>query len=284
MKKHIVFILSIIFILAVSTCNIIASGTNPDAPLVREDVPLTREDNNTTSSSENNELNQNSSYVNSTPSMDTDILGSTQSLDLGTLFESYTTTNWTMMLDENSKQQMIEEFAKDGMILSFGPDGSMTVVDQETGEVLTQASDGSWIMTNSDGSYGQLGGDINWPDNEYTKLVPKPKFKISFSNIENDEFSVMFSNVNMEDFREYVEQVKKKGFTIDPDVQDMSFLGMTIYTYEATNNLGYRVKINATSGIYSMTITKPEIIVEEPETSLSDLQNLTQNFNFSNWF
>lgn len=155
--------------------------------------------------------------------------------------------------DEEIKQELIAEAKKEGMEITFGTDGTTKVVDRE-GSVSIQNPDGSWNFQNNDGSVSQYGGD--WPENEMTKLVPKPSFTLMASNTEETEFSVVFSGADIDQIREYVKQVKESGFDQDENVTDQELQGVAIYAYEASNGNGYRITVFSSAGTSGMTITK----------------------------
>ncbi len=177
-------------------------------------------------------------------------------LDLSTIFGGNGATDIIYgQLDAATKQQIITEAQKDGVEVSFGADGSMTVVDPETGDTVTQKPDGTWVIKGEDGSEGQFGG--NWPDNEFTKLLPKPNFTLLAASTTETDFSVGFQNVTVEQIRDYAEQVKAKGFTLDAETTDEAIMGMTLYSYEAKNADGYTVTVTYTVSVSSVTLTKP---------------------------
>ena len=155
-------------------------------------------------------------------------------------------------LDAVRKAEIIAEGARNGLDVSFGNDGSMTIKDEE-GNEYKQNSDGTWLIKTDSGSY-QSGG--NWPDNEFTKLVPKPGFTLAAAATTEDEFTVTFQGVTVDQVKAYVEQVKAKGFTADADIQDQVVSGITLYSYEASNSNGYTVLVFFTMGTSGLTITK----------------------------
>ncbi len=157
--------------------------------------------------------------------------------------------------DEATKQSIIAEGKKDGMDISFGSDGSMTIVDSESGDIITQNPDGTWTVKGDDGNEGQLGG--NWPENDFTKLLPKPSFSLLAANTSETDFSVAFQDVTVEQIKEYVEQVKAKGFTVDAETTDQSVAGMSVYMYQAQNADGYTVTVTFTSQTSGISLEKP---------------------------
>ena len=151
------------------------------------------------------------------------------------------------------RQEIIDSAKADGYDVSFGDDGSMTVTDAD-GLVFVQKPDGTWTMQGENGQSTQLGG--NWPDNEFTRLLPKPDFALAGASASNDGFSAAFQSVAVEQVRAYAEKVKAKGFTVDAEEVDQNVYGVVIYTYTAYNASGYCVEISFASGTCGITISK----------------------------
>lgn len=157
--------------------------------------------------------------------------------------------------DETTKQQIIAEGKKDGYDISFSADGSMTVVDPESGETVIQNPDGTWSVKGEDGTVGQFGG--NWPENEFTKLLPRPDMELLAASTNEHEFTVGFSNATIGQVKAYVEKVKAKGFTVDAATNDESVMGMTVYSYTARNADGYTVTVTYAMGTSAVLLEKP---------------------------
>ena len=157
-------------------------------------------------------------------------------------------------MDEASKQQLVMEGKAEGIDISFGTDGSTTFVDNEDGTVVVQKPDGSWVVKDADGGEGQIGG--NWPDNEYTRLVPKPSLELQATYIEGESFGATFTNATVEQIRDYVEQVKAAGFNINEVVEDREFGEMVLYSFTAENADGYVALITFANGTSSLSISK----------------------------
>ena len=152
------------------------------------------------------------------------------------------------------KQAFIAEGARQGLDISFGADGSTTIVDTNDGTTLIQKPDGNWVVKDADGGEGQIGGD--WPDNEFTKLVPKPCFELYAAAVDGDTFSVLFTNATIEQLKAYADQVKVAGFNLNEELTDQNVMGMVIYTFSAENADGYSVEIFSASGSSGMRIDK----------------------------
>jgi hypothetical protein len=91
---------------------------------------------------------------------------------------------------------------------------------------------------------GQFGGE--WPDNEYARdflrLLPKPNMPFASLTLDKKEHGIIFKDsVTLEQMRDYTEEVKKRGFTINPEGKyDPS---LSFFYYKAKNAEGYRVHI-----------------------------------------
>ena len=155
--------------------------------------------------------------------------------------------------DEATKQAIIADAKKDGVDVSFGTDGSMTVVDTD-GTTMVQKPDGTWTIKDAEGNEGQVGGD--WPDNEFTKLVPKPDFELYAASGDDTFFTVAFTNATIEGIRAYAEKLKAAGFNINEEVEDQEVMGMVIYSFTAENADGYTVEITSANGTSALTISK----------------------------
>lgn len=156
-------------------------------------------------------------------------------------------------LPSNLQDQVQAELKEEGVEIQTNSDGSTTYVSEDGSEV-TQNEDGTWVITNEDGSTGQLGGE--WPSNEFTKQVPKPPFELTAASTEESAFSVAFLGVDLDDLRDYVEELKDKGFTKDVESEDTEAFGIVMFTYAASNSKGYRVEVTSAVGVCGMTITK----------------------------
>lgn len=157
-------------------------------------------------------------------------------------------------LSAAQKQTLIDEAKAEGVEVTFNADGSTTFTDTD-GSVMTQNSDGTWSYKDAEGGETQLGG--NWPDNEYTKLIPKPDFSITALAAEENHFTAVFSGVEADKLKAYVEQVKAFGFTVNAETIDEEYAGVSVYSYEASNSSGYVINITLSGGACSLTIDKP---------------------------
>ena len=157
--------------------------------------------------------------------------------------------------DESTKQALVEAARQSGCEVTFGADGSTVIKDPE-GNTFIQTADGAWTSHNDDGSTTQIGG--NWPDNEFTRLLPKPEFALLGASSSETEFSVAFQSVSVEQIKDYAEKVKARGFTVDAQETDQNSYGVAVYYYEAYNADGYYVSISFAAGSSAVMISKEE--------------------------
>lgn len=153
------------------------------------------------------------------------------------------------------KATFIQQAALSGVDVTFNADGSTTFV-YDDGTVARQNADGTWTYSNEDGTATtQLGGE--WPDNEFTRLVPKPDFDELFGAVtEEKTFTILFTETDMGKTRAYIEAVKAKGFTKDAESVDETAFGVTVLSYSAKNAAGYKVTVSSAAGINSIMIEK----------------------------
>ena len=235
MKKLIALLLALVMVFALAACD---SGDDPN-----NDDPLNRDPGTSQNGGENNNGTQGGTQ------------GGATSGDVGSMISGIgSSTALYSDMDAASKQAFIAEGARQGLDISFGADGSTTIVDTTDGTTLIQKPDGNWVFSDGQGGEGQIGG--NWPDNEYTKLVPKPSFELYAAVIEGETFSVMFTNATIEQIKAYAEQVKAAGFNLNEELTDQNVMGMVIYTFSAENADGYSVEIFSASGSSGMRIDK----------------------------
>ena len=235
MKKLLILMLALLLAFSLVACD---SGDNPN-----NDDPLNRDPGTSQNGGENNNGTQGGTQ------------GGATSGDVGSMISGIgSSTALYSDMDAASKQAFIAEGARQGLDISFGADGSTTIVDTTDGTTLIQKPDGNWVFSDGQGGEGQIGG--NWPDNEYTKLVPKPSFELYAAVIEDETFSVMFTNATIEQIKAYAEQVKAAGFNLNEELTDENVMGMVIYSFAAENADGYSVEIFSASGSSGMRIDK----------------------------
>jgi len=235
MKKLIVLLLALVMVFALAACD---SGDDPN-----NDDPLNRDPGTSQNGGENNNGTQGGTQ------------GGATSGDVGSMISGIgSSTALYSDMDAASKQAFIAEGARQGLDISFGADGSTTIVDTTDGTTLIQKPDGNWVFSDGQGGEGQIGG--NWPDNEYTKLVPKPSFELYAAVIEDETFSVMFTNATIEQIKAYAEQVKAAGFNLNEELTDENVMGMVIYSFAAENADGYSVEVFSASGTTGLRISK----------------------------
>ena len=83
-----------------------------------------------------------------------------------------------------------------------------------------------------------------WPDNEFTKLIPEPDFELFSEGADANKFTAVFYNITVPMIKDYAEKVKTAGFTLDSSTSETD----TTYTYTASNGQGYTVSLKLFSG------------------------------------
>ena len=174
-------------------------------------------------------------------------------------------------LDEAVKQQIIADAAREGCTVTFDADGTMTVVSPD-GFVTIQHPDGSWTYKDNEGSEGQVGG--SWPDNEFTKLVPKPGMDIQYAGEDEGEFVVTFAGATLEQIKAYADKLRSAGFTLNEEVEEQEAMGMAFYSFSACNADGYQVELMYTAEISALTIG----VAKQPENPDNPNQPSGANF------
>jgi len=98
--------------------------------------------------------------------------------------------------------------------------------------------------------------DPNWPDNEFTRQLPKPDFEIASVTTREIDFSAVCAGVTVEQLREYAQKLQKAGFTEDIVVNDENLMDMDFYTFTAKNSRGYQAEINHAMGTSTFAVSK----------------------------
>ena len=157
--------------------------------------------------------------------------------------------------DAEAQQALIAAAREAGGDMEFHSDGTVVFMD-DGGNVTTQKPDGTWEYQSVDGESGsvQFGGE--WPDNEFTRQLPKPDFTLSTAITSDDGFTVIFIGATLDQIKAYAEQVKSVGFTVDENIEDREMSGMVFYTYTAQNTDGYEITVFSADSSAGLTMTK----------------------------
>ena len=177
-------------------------------------------------------------------------------LDIDQIYSDIETAITDQLADKmvQEVQNIVNEELKEiGITVEVKEDGS-TKIETEIGIEVTQKEDGSWEVEVPEGEIEELDGD--WPNNEFTKQVPKPSFGARAANTQEKSFSIAFVDTKVEDIRNYVEELKKAGFTVNASNKDVEVFGVVAYSYKASNDAGYRVEVTFAENMCGMIITK----------------------------
>jgi len=179
-----------------------------------------------------------------------------QNLDLGAMLMGDKMPIVFSTLPQAQKDAMKAEAAKEGTTIEFNSDGSTTFTSKD-GTVAVQKPDGSMTYKDADGNEGKMRTGTVWPDNELTRLVPKPDMIVAATNMEGSRtFTALFANPTMEQLRAYAEKVKAAGFSNNVVSEDQEAMGMKIFSFSASNANGIKVEIFSAMGTSGMSLEK----------------------------
>lgn len=132
-----------------------------------------------------------------------------------------------------------------------------TITFTEEGETISITSSGDTIyIESSDGESGELSFGGDWPENEFTRLLPKPDMGLAMAAVAEGEFTVVFTDATIDKLKDYVKDLKRHGFDDVDTEEEIAMFGMSMYTFIAENKKGYRVEITSAMGINGMIVTK----------------------------
>ena len=185
MKKLLLTMLALALMLSLCACNLSSVGsglTDLIGSYIEDDLPLSREDDPAGSGEGNGDVNVSS------------IL---EGLGLDSILSSVGGSDALNGLTDGDLQDS-------GLGAYLDEDGGLVIPDSD-GNQIHQNEDGSWSVSKEEGA-AQYGGE--WPDNEFTRLVPKPSFKLVGATSDSDSFQVAFSGVTADQVRAYAEELK----------------------------------------------------------------------------
>ncbi|MDR1765795.1 MAG: hypothetical protein LBR77_06865 [Lachnospiraceae bacterium] len=93
---------------------------------------------------------------------------------------------------------------------------------------------------------GETAEDKSWPDNKFTRLVPKPDFELGEYDASKIAlgFFVPVLETDLDAIKAYVEQVKSAGFTVNAETTEREDTSAGIYNYRAKNAAGDEIIIS----------------------------------------
>ncbi|MBQ4568079.1 MAG: hypothetical protein IJA79_08150 [Desulfovibrio sp.] len=178
-----------------------------------------------------------------------------QGFDLGAMLMGGKLPVIFSALPQEQKEALQAEAAKDGSTIEFNSDGSTTITSKD-GSVAVQHPDGTMTYRDAEGNEGRIAG-AQWPDNELTRLVPKPDLTVATTNTEGDRiFAALFANPSIEQLRAYAEKVKAAGFSNNVKSEEQVAMGMKLFTFSASNADGVKVEIFSAMGTSGMSLEK----------------------------
>ena len=95
-----------------------------------------------------------------------------------------------------------------------------------------------------------------WPDNEFTRLLPKPDFTVATAVTTETDLFVLFSDATIDQMRDYAELVKAAGFIFDAETKDTEVSDILIFSYTAKNADGFLVDVFSAGWSAGVTVSK----------------------------
>jgi len=92
----------------------------------------------------------------------------------------------------------------------------------------------------------------DWPDNNFTELLPKPPFEVSLGEPSEMEYTIV-CDATVDQLKEYVESLKAAGFTIGENTAEENAFGVSAYSFTASNEEGYTVEVNYSNTLGSLS-------------------------------
>ena len=250
MKKLTIFILIISLTLAFCSC----LGDNKNEGN-NDSGDINTNGDNVGGNNDPDDNNDNTSPANTDGTGNTDEIGDIGDLDIGDIYNSDNMYIYSEF-SAAEKAALVAQGKEEGVDIDFKADGS-TTFKYSDGTSATQNKDGHWVFTDAEGNDVSYIGEGDWPDNEFTKQIPKPKMKTALASIVDGAFSVIFSeDVTLDALRDYVDELKSAGFNNDVELTDETIMGIVIYSFTANNSNGYNVNVYYSGGIAGMAVTK----------------------------
>lgn len=120
-----------------------------------------------------------------------------------------------------------------------GNDNGDDVAWEDDGDSGDIGDDGASGIDEGDGGLGikEFYEDGEWPDNEYTKQLPKPDFPVVTSYLTENGFSTTFTDASLDGARAYGEKAQAAGFTINLDIYDYASLADALRNSPETSGI-----------------------------------------------
>ena len=126
------------------------------------------------------------------------------------------------------------------------------------GDEFTEAPAGGGGSAQDSGNADGINNffSAEWPENEFTKHVPKPDFQTNLGGSTTEtQFEAVGVGVTIDQMKDYAKKLEQAGFKKDVKTEEM----MGTYTFKANNGKGYEVELMSSSlmfDINAITIRK----------------------------
>jgi len=91
----------------------------------------------------------------------------------------------------------------------------------------------------------------DWPEEELAEQVPQPSFDTTIDEPSDKEYYIV-CEATVDQLKEYVEELKAAGFTINENTTEESAFGVFAYYFTASNEEGYTAEVNYSNTLGSM--------------------------------
>lgn len=99
--------------------------------------------------------------------------------------------------------------------------------------------------------------DPYWPDNEYTRMLPKPDIGIAEAAMDDFGFSVHFTeNTTIQDIVAYAAIAQEQGFNVNAEADARASGDIPHYSFIADNTAGYSIELYWLAGGSGMALRK----------------------------
>ncbi|MCL2410308.1 MAG: hypothetical protein FWC97_01570 [Treponema sp.] len=123
--------------------------------------------------------------------------------------------------------------------------------------IQVNPADGSLVLHDlgQQGYEVRRGGDF--PINELTRLIPIPAFQFHSAMGDENSYFFTFFDITLDQVREYVEQCRNRGFTIDAEERVSELLGEHNFRFTARNSDGNLIEVTHSPHGAMVRISKP---------------------------
>ena len=138
-------------------------------------------------------------------------------------------------LTEAEEKDIIDQGKAAGVAVTFlHVTGTIAIFDRLSDHYAAIWEDGKWRFEKD---YLEQREYSEWPDIKWTKVIPKPDFKLAKAESTTYGFNAEFTDTTLDTIKAYAEQLKAAGYTIIKSEEEKDDL----YNFWASSTNGYAV-------------------------------------------